>query len=102
MDMARVALICGRLLDSYAGYFGGLTCLAWSPDGKYVVVRSSLFQKTATHALSDRRPRRLDHNHLSTGEPSRGARARTRKLCHWHRIRPSAVQREDLSLRVRR
>ena len=31
-----------RLLDSYAGYFGGLTCLAWSPDGKYVVVRQRL------------------------------------------------------------
>lgn len=28
-----------RLLDTYGGYFGGLTCLAWSPDGKYVVVR---------------------------------------------------------------
>lgn len=27
-----------RLLDSYASYFGALTCLAWSPDGKYLIV----------------------------------------------------------------
>lgn len=30
-----------RLLESYASYFGALTCLAWSPDGKYLVVRPS-------------------------------------------------------------
>jgi hypothetical protein len=33
-----------RLLDTYGGYFGGLTCLAWSPDGKYVVVCAALLK----------------------------------------------------------
>ncbi|KAJ9125690.1 hypothetical protein QFC22_000653 [Naganishia vaughanmartiniae] len=32
VDAASLAL-----LDTYEGYFGGLTCLAWSPDGRYVV-----------------------------------------------------------------
>ncbi len=27
-----------RVLDTYAGYFGGLTCVAWSPDGRFIIV----------------------------------------------------------------
>lgn len=51
--IAEAPLTMGqRLLDSYAGYFGGLTCLAWSPDGKYVVVRSRLREKNVTDTLS--------------------------------------------------
>lgn len=26
-----------RLLDVYSSYYGGLMCVCWSPDGKYVV-----------------------------------------------------------------
>lgn len=26
-----------RLIDLYRGYYGGLTCLAWSPDGEYII-----------------------------------------------------------------
>jgi WD40 repeat protein len=26
-----------RLCDIYHGYFGGLTCVAWSPDGKFII-----------------------------------------------------------------
>lgn len=26
-----------RLLDVYSSYYGGLVCVCWSPDGKYVV-----------------------------------------------------------------
>lgn len=27
-----------RLLDTYVGYFGALTCVAWSADGRFVFV----------------------------------------------------------------
>jgi len=30
-----------RLLDCYASYFGALTCMAWSPDGRFVLVSST-------------------------------------------------------------
>lgn len=26
-----------RLLDLFYGYYGGLSCVCWSPDGKYIV-----------------------------------------------------------------
>ncbi|RKP05411.1 WD40-repeat-containing domain protein [Thamnocephalis sphaerospora] len=32
-----VDLIDEKLMDAYESYFGGLTCVAWSPDGKYVL-----------------------------------------------------------------
>lgn len=31
-----------RLLDTFSAYFGALTCVCWSPDGKYVLVRVKL------------------------------------------------------------
>jgi hypothetical protein len=27
-----------RLVDCYAAYFGSLTCVAWSPDGRFIIV----------------------------------------------------------------
>ncbi|KAL2915827.1 hypothetical protein HK105_204528 [Polyrhizophydium stewartii] len=27
----------GKLLDTHKSYFGGLTCVAWSPDGKFII-----------------------------------------------------------------
>ena len=27
-----------RLVDCYASYFGALTCVAWSPDGRFILV----------------------------------------------------------------
>lgn len=30
-----------RLLDCFSSYFGALLCVAWSPDGRFVVVRRS-------------------------------------------------------------
>jgi len=27
-----------RLIDCYASYFGALTCIAWSPDGRFILV----------------------------------------------------------------
>ena len=27
-----------RLVDCYSSYFGALTCVAWSPDGRYILV----------------------------------------------------------------
>src|SRR6267142_7000530 len=29
-----------RLVDCYAAYFGSLTCVAWSPDGRFIIVSS--------------------------------------------------------------
>ena len=28
-----------RLVDCYASYFGAFTCVAWSPDGRFILVR---------------------------------------------------------------
>ncbi|GAA5993563.1 hypothetical protein JCM5350_002808, partial [Sporobolomyces pararoseus] len=32
-----IDLVEEKLLDSYASYFGSLTCVSWSPDGRFVV-----------------------------------------------------------------
>ncbi|KAJ1984349.1 hypothetical protein H4R34_000724 [Dimargaris verticillata] len=32
-----VDYVTETLEDTYVGYFGGLTCLSWSPDGKYIL-----------------------------------------------------------------
>ena len=41
MDMARQlqysCLHDRRLLDLYTSYYGGLMCVCWSPDGRYIV-----------------------------------------------------------------
>jgi catabolite repression protein CreC len=29
--------MCYSLTDLYSSYYGGFTCVTWSPDGKYVV-----------------------------------------------------------------
>jgi WD40 repeat protein len=31
-----------KLLDTFSAYFGALTCVCWSPDGKYILVRAKL------------------------------------------------------------
>jgi WD40 repeat protein len=31
-------MFCCRLVDCYASYFGALTCVAWSPDGRFILV----------------------------------------------------------------
>lgn len=30
-------LTCSRLLHVFRGYYGGLMCVCWSPDGRYIV-----------------------------------------------------------------
>jgi WD40 repeat protein len=41
-----------RLVDCYASYFGALTCVAWSPDGRFILARPLLRAYIlATHAL---------------------------------------------------
>ncbi len=41
-----------RLVDCYAAYFGSLTCVAWSPDGRFIIV--SLRQTRGGYFSSDR------------------------------------------------
>jgi WD40 repeat protein len=36
-----------RLVDCYAAYFGSLTCVAWSPDGRFIIVSSISSQRLA-------------------------------------------------------
>lgn len=36
--LSDLVLTC-RLLETFAGYFGSLRCVSWSPDGRFVVVR---------------------------------------------------------------
>jgi len=31
-----------RLVDCYASYFGALTCVAWSPDGRFILVSEKI------------------------------------------------------------
>ena len=31
------SLTCGRLLHLYTSYYGGMMCVCWSPDGRYIV-----------------------------------------------------------------
>lgn len=38
-----------RLVDCYASYFGALTCVAWSPDGRYILVSNFSTRFIATH-----------------------------------------------------
>jgi catabolite repression protein CreC len=36
-DKHNQILTCTRLTDIYSSYYGGFTCVCWSPDGKYVL-----------------------------------------------------------------
>lgn len=38
MLMNYTLLSHNRLYDTYGSYFGGLNCVAWSPDGRYILV----------------------------------------------------------------
>jgi hypothetical protein len=40
-----------RLVDCYAAYFGSLTCVAWSPDSRFIIV--SLHQIQGGSSSSD-------------------------------------------------
>jgi hypothetical protein len=35
-----------RLLDCFASYFGALACVAWSPDGRFIIVRLFIYFRT--------------------------------------------------------
>lgn len=40
-----------RLLDTFSAYFGALTCVCWSPDGKYVLVRAKLLKQLCLNCI---------------------------------------------------
>lgn len=50
-----------RLVDCYASYFGALTCVAWSPDGRFVLVcsKASETERLITVPLLSRRADRM-------------------------------------------
>src|SRR5688572_16172149 len=37
-----LTFLCRRLVDCYASYFGAFTTVAWSPDGRFILVRNIL------------------------------------------------------------
>ena len=48
----RCSELVYRLVDCYASYFGALTCVAWSPDGRFILARLLLRADVAvTHML---------------------------------------------------
>ena len=67
-----------RLLDTYSSYFGYLTTVAWSPDGRFLLVGLSLqIFNVLPFTSVDWRPRRSDHNSLPVGAKSDCAVSRT-------------------------
>lgn len=40
-----------RLVDCYASYFGALTCIAWSPDGRFILVSNNYSPTLSAHPL---------------------------------------------------
>ena len=63
-------LTCLSLVDTYASYFGSLTCVAWSPDGRLILVRAYIYQKEGLLIMSlhiDRRAGRSRHCHFTVG-----------------------------------
>jgi hypothetical protein len=67
-----------RLLDTYSSYFGYLTTVAWSPDGRFLLVSILLRAPNLLPLiLVDWRPRRPDHNRLPVRTKSDCAVSRT-------------------------
>jgi hypothetical protein len=58
-----------RLVDSYASYFGALTCVAWSPDGRFILVSAHPYMATRFQLgyPIDGRPGRFGDDYLSVG-----------------------------------
>ena len=58
-----------RLVDCYASYFGSLTCVAWSPDGRFILACSKcICYKAYTDNFSvDRWPGRSSNHFLALG-----------------------------------
>jgi len=36
-NLRLIDMVTERLLDTFQGYFGGLTCVCWSPDGRFLL-----------------------------------------------------------------
>ncbi|BFZ56666.1 hypothetical protein PYCC9005_003714 [Savitreella phatthalungensis] len=53
-----------KLLDVYSSYFGGFTCVAWSPDGQYVVTGGK-DDLVSIWSMSERRLVARCHGHSS-------------------------------------
>ena len=49
--LRRVPTRTPRLVDCYASYFGALTCVAWSPDGRFILVSGNCQTFTSTYKL---------------------------------------------------
>merc|ERR1712169_18516 len=71
-----------KLLDIFYSYYGGLSCVCWSPDGKYIVTGGQ------DDMLSI----------FSMSDSALVARARPRVLASSCRVRPMAMRRAQLSL----
>jgi len=37
--MRIIDFVHERLIETFQSYFGALSCVSWSPDGKYILVR---------------------------------------------------------------
>jgi hypothetical protein len=76
-----------RLLDTYSSYFGYLTTVAWSPDGRFLLVSLLLqMHNVIPFTPVDWRPRRSDHNSLPVRTKSDCAVSRTLELCRQRSI----------------
>lgn len=93
-----------RLVDCYASYFGALSCVAWSPDGRFIVVRMILpsFRCSKLMQTSDWRTGRSANHLLALGTTGRRPVPRPFLLRDIRSFRRPTVGRQDISSRQRR
>lgn len=120
--MRVIDFVHERLIETFQSYFGALSCVSWSPDGKYILVRPLVqllyiprctYLKHGTHSFHltntnenanvdmciDRWTRRSCHHLVIQGSQDHSTLPRAPMLCHGCGLWSMALWRTQLSLR---